>query len=221
MWQAHERLPERPASSPVRRSRKRRRGEGLAGNDARFSELSWIRSTLHPELEALFARVGDLCATTVSELGLLLISAKVSTHRCVLRSGRVSMNIDWKQPFMSDARRDAMLVVRLFSGPLIVPGEAASPNDEDTLAQLQPEQIARRDFAPSLRPEGEICWVEAGAEGAALSREEIARHLVRLFFKAVFDQTIASQALATEAASRGCAQATLLRQTACRDLSKR
>jgi hypothetical protein len=155
----------------------RRDADLIADQRSLFRDTGWINSSLHRHIEDVMRTVVALVDDINRELGSGHV-AIAEGRRCIIRDGRVSLNVGWRQSIANSVEDEAELIAADFNGPLYMPSERM-------MTVFPPREIKRLTFTPSLSLAREICWRQRGGKPSLLSGDDLAQQIVTLFLELV------------------------------------
>jgi len=138
-----------------------------------FHDADWITSNIHPQIEAVLERTAQLAQEINRELGTSIIGIADRKH-CILRDGRVSMNIGWRQGITNSVTEDAGLIAAQFNGLLFMPTEGMT-------TFIAPKRVGHTTYKPVLSLAREVRWQADDRTRQLLSPEDLAQDLVSRF----------------------------------------
>jgi hypothetical protein len=160
--------------SPVAQAKRVKEEINLKQDQERlFRDQRWIQETVKPAIEALFARLGEQARDIEKETGLRFehgYEPYWGGFRCVLRYGRVTIQIVWTQQY-ANVIDNVKLEVEEYNARIHLQKERRT-------SLRDPPRINRRTYSPALNIGRELRWVNDQKPGSLLSTEDVVHEII-------------------------------------------
>jgi hypothetical protein len=161
---------------------KRMRTEELLRQDEKkfFRDHPFIKETAAKVIEELMKQLMAEAESISTEVGLQWTFGYEPYHsgfRAVLRYGRVTLEVWWKQ-FYTNVMEDVALECTEYNG-------VVGLERERMFYRVNPQKLAQRKYYPALNASRELRWVDKAKAEQLMSNEDVVQNLIEQFLSLV------------------------------------
>lgn len=161
-------------ASPVAQAKRVKEELNLKQDQERlFHDQRWIQETVRPAIEALMTQIGEHAREIEKETGLCFehgYEPYRGGFRCVLRYGRVTIQIVWNQQY-TNVIENAKLQVEEYNARLHL-------QKERMMMLRDPPRMNSRSYSPTLNLSRELRWINDQKPGSLLSADDVVQEII-------------------------------------------
>jgi hypothetical protein len=166
-----------PVDAITEMARVQRERKFLSDREALMRDRRWIEGTVHASITRSLDDVIALMQKANADHGFDIVG-RADGRACVLRSGFVSLGINWHQPIFNRVEDDpnhgeCYMRVSEFSGTVLLPGERG-------WVMHQPTELRRHKFKLDVSETRELIWKESGKK-SIIAAPMLADRIMRIF----------------------------------------
>ena len=141
--------------------------------ERRFRDQRWIQETVKPAIEGLMKRLGEEAQRITQETGLRFehgYEPYWAGLRCVLRYGRVTLQVSWFQQYVNVIEK-VKLEVEEYNARVHL-------QRERMMSLRDPPRMNWRAYLPALNLARELRWKNESQPGSLLSEDDVVREII-------------------------------------------